>query len=70
MHDFSKWSGLVVLQPEQKNITGIPFSKISLATKKRFRCCLLIMVKKMSQEKKEKEKVATDASYIPRAEKV
>ena len=45
MHDFSKWSGLVVLQPEQKNITGIFFSKIKRATRKRFLCCLLTMIK-------------------------
>ena len=25
MHDFSGWSGLVVLQPKQKNITGTFF---------------------------------------------
>ena len=45
IHDFSKWSGLVVLQPEPKNITGNPFSKIIRAIKKRFLCCLLTMIK-------------------------
>ena len=51
MHDFSKWSGLTVLQPEQKNITRTLFSKISLAARKRFRCCLLTMVN-MGQKRK------------------
>ena len=65
MHDFSKWSGLIVLQPKQKYITGTFFSKISLTTKTRFRCCLLTMVKNKIKNKK---KVATGVNYIPRAE--
>ena len=52
MHDFSGWSGLIVLQPKQGNITGTFFSKINLTAKKRFRCYLLTMVKK--HEPKEK----------------
>ena len=52
MQDFSKCSGLVVLQPEQKNITGTPFSKINLTARRRFRCCLLTMVKKNWVRKK------------------
>ena len=62
MHDFSKWSDLIVLQPEQKNITKTFFSKIILTSKKRFRCCLLTIVKKMDK------KMVTDVSYIPRTE--
>ena len=45
MYDFSKWSGLAVLQPKQKYITGTFFSKIKQATKKRFLCCLLTMIR-------------------------
>ena len=52
MHDFSKCSGLIVLQPGQRNIIKTLFSKISLTTKKRFRCCLLTMVKKIGLKKR------------------
>ena len=45
MHDFSKWSGLVVLQPEQGNIIRNFFSKIIRAARKRFLYCLLTMIK-------------------------
>ena len=45
MHDFSKWSKLVVLQPKQGNITGNPFSKIIRTARRRFLCCLLTMIK-------------------------
>ena len=65
MYDFSKWSGLVVLQPEQRNIRGTLFSKINLTARTRFRCCLLTMGKKI---RKNKKRVATGANYIPRAE--
>ena len=34
MHDFSKWSGLVVLQPKQKNITGNFFFKNNTGSEK------------------------------------
>ena len=51
MHDFSKWSGLVVLQSKQKNITRTPFSKIKRAARKRFLCCLLTMIKKKDKKK-------------------
>ena len=67
MHDFSGWSGLAVLQPEQKNMTGKKNSKIKRATKKRFLCCLLTMIK--NKWVKKTKKVATDANYIPRTEK-
>ena len=68
MHDFSKWSGLAVLQPKQKNITGNLFSKIIRAVKRRFLCCLLTMIKD-GWVRKNNEKVAKDANYIPRTEK-
>ena len=45
MHDFSGWSGLVVLQPKQGNITRNLFSKIIRAIKKRFLYCLLTMIR-------------------------
>ena len=69
IHDFSKWSGLVVLQPEQGNITGNFFSKIIRATRKRFLYCLLTMIKNGWIKKNRKEKVAKDVNYIPRTEK-
>ena len=34
MHDFSGWSGLIVLQPEQKNITGLFVFKDKTGNKK------------------------------------
>ena len=67
MHVFSECWGLIVLQPEQKNITGNLFSKITRAAKSRFLCCLLTMVKKNGSRKK--EKMAERANYTPRTEK-
>ena len=45
MQDSSRWSKLVVLQPEQRNITRKLFWSINLAAKKRFLCYLLTMIK-------------------------
>ena len=66
MYDFSGYSGLVVLQPKQGNITGNFFSKIIRAAKKRFLYFLLTMIKD-GWVKKIKE-MATDVNYIPRTE--
>ena len=66
MHDFSGWSGLVVLQPKQGNIKGTLFSRINLATRRRLFYCLLTMVRKNESRKKRKGWLRTLIIYPAR----
>ena len=66
MHDFSKWSGLIVLQPEQGNITGIFFFKNNTGNKK----TVFMLLVDHDQRWMGQKKMAKDANYIPRKEKI
>ena len=67
MHDFSRWSGLVVLQPKQKT-----WQKKKIKDKTGSKKTIFMLLADHDQKwinQKNKKKLVTDVNYIPRPEK-